>query len=229
MRDDVITIDGPCGAGKSTIGRLLAERLNYTYIDSGAMYRVVALKALEKGISLNDEAALSELCANLSLSFSKERVILEERDVTKAIRRPEIGLLASKISQSPTIRKRLGEIQRERGKKGRIILEGRDSGTVIFPEARTKFYLTARLEVRGKRRYKQLATEGSPSPLTLEEVAEEIRKRDHQDSTRNLAPLKVAESAVIIDSTFMSIEAVVEKMLEILKKEIPTSSQGHQF
>jgi len=207
----IITIDGPSGSGKSTISRLLATKLGYTYLDTGAMYRAVGLKAIQTNTDPRDEAALHRLLFDLDITLvpdgEETRVYLDGRDVTLAIRTPEMSMIASEISARPLVREKLTVLQRELAKKGRVVAEGRDMGTVVFPDARHKFYLDATPEERANRRYKQLQDKGIMTDY--QDLLAQIIKRDHDDSTRDHAPLKPAPDAVKIDSSHMDINGVI--------------------
>lgn len=223
----IITIDGPSGAGKSTVSQLLAERLKYKYIDTGALYRVVALKVRQMNIGLENEEELYSLCSTLDVSFDQKngqlRIFLEGKDVSEEIRTPEMSLLASKVSAKKVVRDALLVIQRKLGNEGGVVMEGRDMGTVVFPEAEVKFFLAASLKVRGKRRFKQYLEKGKV--FDLNQITHEIEKRDLYDSKRALSPLKPNDGATVIDSTKMSIEEVVEEMLKVVQQHIPSSSK----
>lgn len=214
-----IAIDGPSGAGKSTVGRFLAKRLRCIYIDTGAMYRTVALKGKEKSIEPEDESALSQLASSLHISFVTDgeeiHVICDGEDITEAIRSPEISRLASDISKMGGVREALVQKQRELGRGGGVVLEGRDIGTVVFPNADIKFYLDAEAEERARRRFNELVEKGVK--VDFKETLEEVMQRDHNDTHRILSPLKKADDAVLIDSTHKSVEAVVEEMVGIIK------------
>lgn len=223
----VVTIDGPAGAGKTTVSRILAQRLGYKYIDTGALYRGIALHVMESGIDPENEAALSTLCRNLDLKFERSdeglRLFLNGKDVSEKIRTPEITMLASAVSAKPVVRHFLLDVQRRMGKEKGAVFEGRDMGTVVFPEAEMKFFLDASLSQRADRRYRELAKDPS---ITRQQVEADMRQRDHNDSTRDLAPLKPANDATIIDSSTIPADKVVEKMLSLieirLKSAIPT-------
>jgi CMP/dCMP kinase len=212
MKSLLITIDGPAGAGKTTVSRSLARKLGYRYLDTGALYRAVALKAIENKASSDRD--LEKLCQNLSINFIHEdgvfRLFCNGEDVTDRIRTDEISMMASKISAKRVVRKALLNLQREIGEKKDVIAEGRDMGTVVFPDADIKFFLDASTKTRAVRRYQEI---GRHSSQTLKQVEDQIRKRDKNDSSRELAPLKAAPDAIMIDSTKFSAEQVVEQML----------------
>jgi cytidylate kinase len=218
----IIAIDGPSGAGKSTISKLLAEKLGFMYIDTGAMYRAAALLALETGIPLTNGDKVAELCRNLEFSFRVEgklvHVLCNGRDVTDAIRTHDMGMHASDVSKNPQVRKTLVSLQRDLGRKHDAILEGRDIGTVVFPDADVKFYLDASLEERARRRHRELLERGET--VFFEEVMETMRKRDMNDSQRAIAPLKPAEDAIIVDTTGKDIPTVIDELAAHIKKRI---------
>lgn len=217
-----IAIDGPSGAGKSTVARFLAKRLGYVYIDTGAMYRSVALRVKEKGTSPEDELALNQLASSLHITFITEgeqtRVCCDGEDITSAIRSPEISRLASYISKQKGVREALVQMQREMGKEGGIILEGRDIGTVVFPDADVKFYLDAKSDERVRRRYHEMVKKGVK--VDFKETQEELIQRDHNDMHRIHSPLKKANDALFIDSTHRSVEEVVEEMVHMVKAKV---------
>lgn len=220
MKKVIVAIDGPSGSGKSTVAKLLAKKLGYTYIDTGAMYRAVALQAKRDNVDINDSAALIRLCDSVKIEFLPDngglRTILNGEDVSEEIRTPEMSMAASDISARQEVRQSLLSLQRRMGEKGGVVLEGRDVGTVIFPNAEAKFFLDASLEERGSRRYKELAAKGMN--VTLEQTIDDVRKRDINDSSRDIAPLKMAVDAVLVDSTNLGIEEVVEKMIGEIKR-----------
>jgi CMP/dCMP kinase len=222
----IIAIDGPSGAGKSTITRLLAERLGYIHIDTGAMFRAVALAAKRVRVNINDEAALAGLCQGLAISFARHdsccRVLLNGEDVSEAIRTPEISLLTSTISARKSVRDILLKRQREMGMSGGVVLEGRDIGTVVFPDAEVKFFLTASVEERGRRRYLELRDRGEA--VSLEGTIAEVAKRDEQDEKREHAPLRKADDAIDIDSSGLSIEEVLALMDGKIKERLAASN-----
>ena len=217
----VITIDGPTGSGKSTVSRLLAKRLNYPYLDTGAMYRVVALALKRAGIGLHDEAAISKICSELDIHFVPEvdttRVYLGKEDVTEAIREPDIDLLASDVSALEVVRSAMTRLQRKIGSQGPLVAEGRDMGTVVFPDAQHKFYVDASLDVRVDRRFQERQSRGES--ISREKVREDLIRRDDQDMNRSLAPLKPAEDAIAVDTTELTLDQVVGKILREIEKE----------
>ncbi len=214
----VITVDGPAGAGKSTVSKLLAQKLSYIYLDTGALYRAFACKVAEEGIPVDDEKRLSDLCAGFNVSLKSAnsvlKVFVDNKDVTKKIRGQDIGMLASKISAVPIVRKTLLSIQRETGKNGGIVAEGRDMGTVVFPHADFKFFLNASVEERSRRRFMELVGKGE-NP-NFEEVKRDLIIRDRQDSERKIAPLKPSKDSIAIDSTDMNITEVVAEMIKVI-------------
>lgn len=217
----VIAIDGPSGAGKSTVARVLAERLGYTYIDTGALYRAIGWKARQEGIDPADEQAMERLCMEINVSLANTDgapgIYVDNQDVSRAIRTPEMGMMASAVSKSPAVRARLLDVQRELGAGGGVVMDGRDIGTVIFPDADVKFYLDASAEERGRRRYRELKEAGLAVDLAT--ITGEIQERDQQDSGRDIAPLSRAADALPIDSSRLSVEDVVIGMLaEVAKR-----------
>jgi cytidylate kinase len=215
-KDLIVTIDGPSGAGKSTISQMVAAKLGYAYLDTGAMYRAVGLKIERTATDCDDQSALATLLAGIDLELRPEngetRVILDGEDVSEAIRTPEMSMVASRVSAIPAVREKLTALQRQIGGRGRIVAEGRDMGTVVFPDAAWKFFLDATPEERTRRRVLQLKEKGQD--VDEAETLALIIKRDHDDSSRALAPLKPAEDGVIIDSSKMTIDQVVSYMFE---------------
>ncbi len=225
-RKDIVTIDGPSGAGKSTISKLLAAELHYTYLDTGAMYRVVGLQVERSGFDLeaeNGREKLVQLLATLEMTMApgeegqETRVFLHGEDVSDAIRTPEMAMVASRVSAEPEVRKKLTEMQRAIGQNGEIVAEGRDMGTIVFPEASYKFFLDATPAERAKRRQQQLMEQGQR--VEYGELLTQIQKRDRDDSSRALAPLKPAPDAVVIDSSEMNIDEVVSFMLKTVHEK----------
>ena len=216
----IIAIDGPSGAGKSTTARRLAERLGYVYIDTGAMYRAVGWKAVQEKIDPADEEMLADLCRRTEVSISRSdgepKISVDGRDVSGEIRTPEMGMMASAVSRSASVRARLLTLQRELGKSGGVVMDGRDIGTVVFPDADVKFFLDANADERGLRRYRELKAKGAD--VDPERIIREIRDRDRQDSGRSLAPLRRADDALLIDSTSLDINEVLERMLSEIEK-----------
>jgi cytidylate kinase len=209
----LITIDGPAGAGKTTVSKLLAEKLNYRYLDTGALYRAVAWVVRKAGLQHDDDEEMGRICHSLKLDLKKDRLIANGEDITDFIRTPEITMLASAVSARQVVRKALLSLQREIGGEPGLVAEGRDMGTVVFPGADRKFFLNASVRQRAQRRLVQY---GQESSQTLEQIEADIRQRDENDSSRDLAPLKPADDAILIDSTTISAEEVVEKMLSSL-------------
>ena len=211
----IITIDGPVASGKSTLSRLLAKRLNFLYLDTGAMYRAVALQAQRHGISLSEISTLWELCRDLDLRFlpngEKTRLYIGEEDISLAIRTPEMDMLSSEISAVKEVREAMTNLQRKIGQAGNLVAEGRDMGTVVFPNAQHKFFLTAPIEVRAERRYLERVNRGET--VSLDEVKKDLKQRDCQDETRAIAPLRPANDASIIDTTTLKPDQVLEKIL----------------
>lgn len=212
---DIITIDGPSGAGKSTVAMLLARRLGYNYLDTGALYRAIAWKARREGINPDDESALKGMLNNTNITVNGESIIVDGGDVSSEIRTGEMGELSSRVSAIPFVRKYLLSIQREAGLKGRVVVEGRDTGTVIFPEAKNKFFLDASLEERAKRRHKEFINK-TPD-ITLEATIEDLEKRDRRDSTRGVSPLKKTDDMVYIDTTSLSVDEVISEIIRNLR------------
>jgi CMP/dCMP kinase len=214
----VITIDGPAGAGKSTVARELARRLGYRLIDTGALYRGIAWRVREAQVDPRDERGVGRLLAETTIDLRDGAVLVDGRDVTGEIRTPEIGELTSQISMLATVREKVTPIQRRLAAPGGAVLEGRDTGSVVCPDAEVKFYLDASPDVRVSRRQQEL--EGRGLPAGAEEVRAEIGRRDQQDRERSLAPLVVPDGAVVIDSTKRSVEEVVRLMLDKVMQEV---------
>ena len=235
----IIAIDGPAGAGKSTAARWLAYQLDFRLIDTGALYRALALNALEHNVPLNSGAELATLCRKLKFQFGalekphyeegsstessipKLHVFCDGVDITDAIRTPELGMAASNVSKLPEVREALLGVQRDFGVEGGIVMEGRDIGTVIFPDAEMKFFLSASIESRARRRWEELKLSGVDRDL--EQVIRETRARDEQDTNRSHAPLKQAQDATLIDSTSRNLEEVVAEMARHVRDYLKNS------
>jgi len=218
----IIAIDGPAGAGKSTVARILAQKLGFLYIDTGAMYRALTLKVLEEKIDIKDTPKIIAIASktNIDLINNQDRslkVLLDERDVSFQIREPLITKFVSDIAKIKGVREAMLKLQRRFGERGNCVLDGRDIGTVVFPDANKKFYIDADFKERVRRRHKELNDLGQN--VTLSDVESDLRNRDTIDSTRNVAPLKKADDAVYIDTTDMTIEEVVERLLKEIKKD----------
>lgn len=219
----IIAIDGPAGAGKSTIASALSKRLGYTNLETGAMYRALALKALRGGISPDDEPALFALAERSHIDLEPtpngNRVLLDHADITGEIRTPEISDAASRVSVHPKVRHWMVDRQREMGTSGGVVMEGRDIGTAVFPNAEVKIFLEANPQVRARRRMIQDADKPGPAK-SAEEVAADIRKRDERDRSRATSPLVPAPDAVILDSSNLTIEEVVERAMEVVAAKL---------
>ncbi len=224
----IIAIDGPVGSGKSTAARLLAERLGYQYIDSGAMYRALAWRALEAGVNLSDERGLRRLADAMTIAFERSSdrllVLVDGQEVSRRIREPEVEQASSKISTLTGVRRVLVARQRKMAARGGVVMDGRDIGTVVFPNAHVKFYLDARLEERARRRYREARAAGGTTGL--EKVSEQIRVRDTRDTRRRESPLRKAEDAVTIDTTNLSPSQVVAAMRERIRAKIAASGSS---
>jgi len=214
----IVAIDGPSGAGKSTLSKALAKRTGYLNIDTGAMYRSVALLAQRRQIDAADERGLQQLCSELRIKFVREadseRVFANGEDISQAIRTPEVSLLTARVAACPAVRDALMRMQRDLGAEGGVILEGRDIGTVVFPQAQVKFFLSATAAERGRRRYDELRDKGIE--VDLQQTIAEVEERDAADSAREHAPLKRAADAIDIDSTRLTIDEVLEEMLRVI-------------
>jgi cytidylate kinase len=219
VKNLVIAIDGPSGAGKGTLARSLAGALGYRHVDTGAMYRAVAWKADADGVSLNDEPALAALAARAAIVLDSGRVTIDAHDVTRAIRTPEIDRAAAAVARLPRVRAALVERQRALGAGGGVVMEGRDIGTVVFPAADVKVYLDASAEERARRRAQDAAHSGGQQQ-NLERLQDDLVARDHADSTRQVSPLSIAPDAIYIDTTSLRIDAVVERVMKIVKEKL---------
>ena len=213
----IITIDGPAGAGKTTVSKQLASHLGYRYLDTGALYRGVAKAAQNACVAPDDDQALEDLCASITLEFVEtsegQRLMLDHRDITDDIRTPQISMLASAVSARSVVRKFLLDTQRRIGLKKNIVVEGRDMGTVVFPDADVKFFLDAAVHTRARRRYLELQ-ENDATSSDLESVERDMMRRDNNDANRTIAPLRAAADAIVIDSTKLNVEQVIQIMLD---------------
>lgn len=212
-----IAIDGPSSAGKSTIAKRVAKELGIDYIDTGAMYRALAYKILDKDIKRNDQSGINAVLKSCKIDFCDGRTFLDGRNISDLIRSPKITRLASDISALPGVRRKLVLMQREMGKGKSVVMDGRDIGTEVFPSAMFKFYLTATVEERAKRRWREMREKGYD--VTLLEVKNDIAERDRLDSTRDVSPLIKAGDALEIDTTRLSIDQVVDVILDAVKKK----------
>jgi cytidylate kinase len=220
----VVAIDGPAGAGKSTIAQRLADRLGFTYIDSGAMYRAVALWALRQNIDLGDMHRLEQLALAAEIELLPARIRLNGEDVTEAIRAPEVSTGASKVAVIPGVRRAMVAKQRAIGERASIVMEGRDIGTVVFPNADVKIFLDAQLSERVRRRLQEVRAKGDP--ITEDALTEQMQERDRRDSSRADSPLSQAPDAVYLDSTALSIEEVEDEILKIVRARV---TNGKEF
>jgi len=209
----VIAIDGPSASGKGTVAQLVAQQLGFHYLDSGALYRLLALAALRRGVALDDEAGLSRLAASLELRFVGEAILLGGATVTEDIRTEECGNGASKVAAFPAVRAALLELQRAFRKAPGLVADGRDMGSVVFPDAVVKIFLTASAEVRADRRYKQLIGKGMGDNITLFQILQDIRQRDERDSARSAAPLQKCDDASLLDTSSLTITEAVAAVL----------------
>jgi cytidylate kinase len=217
-----IAIDGPAGAGKSTIAKTVSKELGYIYVDTGALYRTVCLNALRKGVDTKDAesviATLDGLEVSLRFVDNEQRVFLGEEDVSAAIRQNEVSMAASNVSAIPRVREFLFDLQRNIAKNNNCLMDGRDIGTVVLPDAQIKLFLTASAEARADRRYKELIEKGQT--VDYDVIPQEIKDRDYQDSHREIAPLKQADDAILVDSTEMNLQETIDYMLNLIKERI---------
>lgn len=216
-----IAIDGPAGAGKSSIAKRVAEELSFVYVDTGAMFRTMAYYFLQNGIDTADEAAVAENCDKIEIRIEyrdgEQHIFLNEKDVSSEIRKEEVGKNASVVAKYSVVREKLLQLQRKMAEVNDVIMDGRDIGTVVLPDAEVKIFLTASSRVRAERRYKELTEKGEN--CNLDEIERDIIARDEQDMNREIAPLKQAEDAVLVDSSFMTIDEVVETIQKIAKEK----------
>jgi cytidylate kinase len=217
----IVAIDGPSGAGKSTLAKRVAKELRFTYLDTGAIYRALALKILRRGVDLNDSDALSAIVTDSDIdlrgSNGQLQVFLDGEDVSALIRSPEVSQMASKASAIPMVRQRLLALQRELGRRGNVVAEGRDIGTVVFPDAQVKIYLDASIEERARRRCDELRAAGRE--ISFSKTMDEMEERDKRDSERDIAPLRKADDAFAMDSSGLTADGVAEKVLQLIKRE----------
>ncbi|MDY0074773.1 MAG: (d)CMP kinase [Acholeplasmataceae bacterium] len=211
-----LAIDGPAGSGKSTISALIAKKLGWTHIDTGAMYRAVTLQAIELGVDLEEETSYRFL-ETANIHYDYDKIFIDDRDVSQAIRSDAVTQNVSLVSSFPYVRKKLVELQQKASQKGNIIMDGRDIGTVVMPHADLKIFLTANVEERAKRRYKEHVKKGNQAHI--EKVIEDIVIRDQKDSTRKESPLRKADDAIVLDTTHLTIEEVVNKIIELTEKK----------
>jgi cytidylate kinase len=225
MKRSIVAIDGPSGAGKGTVARGVAARLGYRHVDTGAMYRAVAWKAMHEGVDPHDETAVAALARRATFDLEEGRVIIDGHDVARAIRTPEIDAAAAAVARHPAVRETLVRRQRDLGAGGGVVMEGRDIGTVVFPHADVKVYLDASPEERARRRASDPA-HGASAARALDEVATALASRDLSDSTRAVAPLTRAADAVVIDTTGLPIDAVVDRVMEMVRGRRGKNDEG---
>lgn len=216
MENLVIAIDGPAGAGKSTISKLIAKNLGINYIDTGAMYRAITYKCIKEDIDVNDIQRVVDLCSRTDVDFVDNYIYLDGQRLNEEIRTLQVSSRVSDVAKIPQVREFLLEKQREIGKRSDVILDGRDVGTHIFPDAKYKFFLDASAQERGRRRYQELIDKGQS--VVLEEIIEDIKKRDYIDSTREVAPLVKADDAIEVDTTSMTIDQVVTYISDMVRR-----------
>ena len=217
-----VAVDGPAGAGKSTVSRSAAKAMGYIYVDTGALYRAVGVNALKNGIDTKDRQAVAESLSDISVDLvfenGEQKVLLNGEDVSSEIRTPDASMAASDVSAVPKVRDFLFDLQRNIASKNNCIMDGRDIGTVVLPNAKVKVFLTASPEERAMRRFRELSEKGST--VKYEEVLEDLIKRDYNDSHREVAPLKQADDAVLLDTTGMTLEQSVESLIKIIKEKV---------
>lgn len=214
----IVTIDGPAGTGKSTVARLLAERLGFEFLNTGAMYRAVALACLERQVPPDDERRVADVARGLSIRFAENHIYLDGRDVSEDIRWEEVTQTASIVASNPDVRQQLVELQRACANGTNLVTEGRDQGTIVFPHAECKFFLTASAEERAERRRKELAAQGRE--LSMAELLAQQAERDRRDETRACAPLKPAEDAIQIDTSHLTLDAVVDELVRHVRQRM---------
>lgn len=219
----IIAIDGPAASGKSTTARMVAERLGFTYIDSGAMYRAITLKAIREGVDVEDEVKVAELAKNAIIEFrmvdDHQKVFLDGEDVTEDIRLPEVSRKISPVASNPQVREIMVQQQRSIASGKDVVMDGRDIGTVVFPDADVKIYLVASVEERARRRWRELKQKGIVADMN--QIREDILRRDHADQNREVGPLKKAADAIEIDTSELTIEQQVEKIIALIRQKFP--------
>ncbi len=224
LEGKIIAIDGPAGSGKSTTAKALASQLGFVYLDTGAMYRALTWFALQNDIATDNGKLLASVAAKLTIDFKKEddvnRVFIDDTDVTAEIRTPEVTLHVSEVSAHPEVRKEMVKRQKELGKKGNIVAEGRDTTSVVFPKAHIKVYLDASLDERARRRFLELGKNGTAT--TIEEQKADLERRDKHDSTRRVSPLKRTRDSIVIDTTNLTIDEQVERIVKLIKTKLTT-------
>ncbi len=220
MKKITIAIDGPAGAGKSTVAQIVAQRLNYIYIDTGAMYRGIAWKVLQEGLTISDEAAIVEIAQRISIKLTyiegKTKVFVDDLDVTDEIRNPDVSRMVPEVAQFAIVREAMVDLQRQMALAGGVVMDGRDIGTHVLPNADVKLFLTASIEERAQRRWRELTDKGFT--VSLEELTQEIADRDKKDCEREISPLIQAEDAILLDTTSLSIEEAVIRILTICEE-----------
>ena len=218
VRYAAVTIDGPAGSGKSTIARQVAERLGFVYLDTGALYRAAAIAVDDAGVDPSDGDACAQVARHAGIELQRGRVSIRGRDVTQAIRSHHISSLSSRIAVHPQVREALLSLQRSFREKSPLVAEGRDTGSVVFPDADAKIYIDASTEERARRRHEELAEKGSD--ISYEKVLEDLKERDQRDASRDIAPLVVPEHAVVVDTTHLGIDEVVSQVMEVIQEKL---------
>ena len=218
MRYAAVTIDGPAGSGKSTIARQVAERLGFVYLDTGALYRAAAIAVDDAGVDPSDGDACAQVARHAGIELQRGRVSIRGRDVTQAIRSHHISFLSSRIAVHPQVREALLSLQRSFREKSPLVAEGRDTGSVVFPDADAKIYIDASTEERARRRHEELAEKGSD--ISYEKVLEDLKERDQRDASRDIAPLVVPEHAVVVDTTHLKIDEVISQVMEVIQEKL---------